>query len=57
MFLTPFMAGRVRRKLSGSLMSLNQGLEESLKDFFMSFNQDRLGAESATNDFIYGALF
>jgi hypothetical protein len=35
MFLTQFMAGRVRRKPSRSLMSLHQGPEESLKDFFM----------------------
>jgi hypothetical protein len=38
-------------------MSLHQGPEESLKDFFMRFNQARLDAESATDDFIYGALF
>jgi hypothetical protein len=56
-FLTQFMAGRVRRKPSGSLMSLHQGPEESLKNFFMRFNQERLGVESTTNDFIYGALF
>ncbi|XP_062155172.1 uncharacterized protein LOC133863226 [Alnus glutinosa] len=57
MFLTQFMAGRVRRKPSGSMMSLHQGPEESLKDFFMRFNQARFEAEAATNDFIYGALF
>jgi hypothetical protein len=57
MFLTQFMAGRVRRKPSGSLMSLHQGPEESIRDFFMRFNQARLEAEAATDDFIYGALF
>jgi hypothetical protein len=57
MFLTQFMAGRVRRKPSESLMSLHQGPEESLKDFFMRLNQARLKAETATDDFIYGALF
>jgi hypothetical protein len=57
MFLTQFMAGRVRRKPSGSLMSLHQRPEESLKDFFMRFNQARLEPEIATDDFIYGALF
>jgi hypothetical protein len=57
MFLMQFMAGRVRRKPSGSLMSLHQGPDESLKNLFMSFNQARLDAESATEDFIYGALF
>jgi hypothetical protein len=57
MFLTQFMAGRVRRKPSGSLMSLHQGLEESFKYFFMRFNQARLEAEAATKDFIYRTLF
>jgi hypothetical protein len=57
MFLTQFMAGRVRRKPSASLMSLHQGPEEYLKYFFMRFNQARLKAEAATDDFIYGALF
>jgi hypothetical protein len=56
-FLTQFMAGRVRRKPSGSLMSLHQGPEESLKYFFMRFNQARLEVEAATDDFIYGVLF
>lgn len=54
MFLTQFMAGRVRRKPSRSLMSLHQG---PLKDFFIRFNQAWLKAEAATDDFIYGALF
>jgi hypothetical protein len=57
MFLTQFMAERVSRKPSGSLMSLHQGSEESLKDFFMRFNQAWLEAETATDDFIYEALF
>jgi hypothetical protein len=57
MFLMQFMAGRVRRKPSGSLMSLHQGPEESLRNFFLRFNQARLEAETATDDFIYGALF
>jgi hypothetical protein len=56
-FLTRFMAERVRRKPSGSLMSLHQGPEESLRDFFMIFNKARLETETATDDFIYGALF
>jgi len=38
-------------------MSLHQGLEESLKYFFMRFNQAPLEAEAATDCFIYGALF
>jgi hypothetical protein len=38
-------------------MSLHQGPEDSLKDFFMRFNQARLEVEAATDDFINGALF
>lgn len=38
-------------------MSLHQGPEESLRNFFLRFNQARLEAETATGDFIYGALF
>lgn len=57
MFLTQFLVGRVRRKLAGSLMCLHQGPDESLKDYFRRFNQEKLGTESATEDFIYGALY
>lgn len=57
MFLTQFMAGRVKRKPSGSLMSLHQEPEESLKDLFIRFDHAWLKAEMATDDFIYGALF
>jgi len=57
MFQMQFMVGRVRRKPSGPWMSLHHGLEESLKNFFMKLNQARLDAESATDDFIYIALF
>ncbi len=38
-------------------MSLHQGPDESLKDYFKRFNQEKLGTKGATNDFIYGALF
>jgi hypothetical protein len=38
-------------------MSLHQDHDESLKDYFMRFNQEKLGTEGATDDFIYGALF
>jgi hypothetical protein len=38
MLLTQFLPRRVRRKPSGSLMSLYQDPDESLKDYFMRFN-------------------
>jgi hypothetical protein len=47
----------VRRKPARSLMSLHQGLDELLKDYFRRFNIEKLGTESATDDFIYGALY
>jgi hypothetical protein len=56
-FLTQFLVGRIRRKLAGSLMSLHQGPNESLKDYFKRFNLKKLGTESIIDDFIYGALF
>lgn len=57
MFLTQFLAGRVRRKPAGSLMSLHQGLNESLKDYLMRFNQKKLAIESPTDEFVYCSLF
>jgi hypothetical protein len=57
MFLTQFMAGIVRKKLVGSLMSLPQGPEESLKSFLMRFNQERLATEDGAKEFVYCALF
>lgn len=51
------MAGVVRKKLVGSLMSLRQGPEESLKIFLMHFNQERLATKNATEEFVYCALF
>jgi hypothetical protein len=57
MFLTQFMAGIVQRKPTGSLMSLHQGPEESLKNFLMHFNQERLTTEDSTKEFIHYTLF
>jgi hypothetical protein len=57
MFLTQFMAGIVRKKPGGSLMSLHQGCDESLKDFLLRFNQERLTTENPTEEFVHSALF
>jgi hypothetical protein len=48
MFLTQFMAGIVRRKPAGTLMSVQQGRDESFKEFLQRFNQARLTTESPT---------
>jgi hypothetical protein len=56
-FLAQFMSGRTKRKPQGYLFSERQGPNESLKDYLWRFNQEKLDTESATDDFIYGAIF
>jgi hypothetical protein len=57
MFLTQFMAGIVRRKPAGTLMSIQQGRDKSLKEFLQQFNQARLTTESPTEEFVHSALY
>jgi hypothetical protein len=57
MFLTQLMAGIVKKKHVGSLMSLHQGPDESLKDFLMRFNQEKIATKNLTEEFVYCALF
>jgi len=56
-FLAQFVSGRARRKPRGYLLSVQQGPNESLKDYLWRFNQEKLETESALDDFIYGAIF
>jgi len=56
-FLAQFVSGRARRKPRGYLLSVQQGPNESLKDYLWRFNQEKLNTESAPDDFIYGAIF
>jgi hypothetical protein len=51
------MVGIVRKKPVGSLISLRQGPEESLKSFLIRFNQERLATEGAIKEFVYCTLF
>jgi hypothetical protein len=51
------LAGRIRRRLSRYLMSLKEGHDESLKDYIMRFNQEKLAIESSIEEFIFVALF
>jgi hypothetical protein len=51
------VSGRIRRKTRGYLLSVRQGPNESLKDYLWRFNQEKLGMESAPDDFIYGSIF
>jgi hypothetical protein len=57
MFVTQFMAGVVRKKPAGTLMSIQQGRDESLKEFLQRFNQARLTTESLTEEFVHSALY
>jgi len=57
MFITQFMAGIVRKKPAGTLMSIQQGRDESLKEFLQRFNQARLTTESPTEEFVHSALY
>jgi hypothetical protein len=56
-FLAQFVSGRTIRKPRGYLLSVQQGPNESLKDYLWRFNQEKLETESAPDDFIYGAIF
>jgi hypothetical protein len=57
MFITQFMAGIMRRKPTGTLMSIQQGRDESLKEFLLRFNQERRTTESPTEEFVHSALY
>jgi hypothetical protein len=52
MFVTQFMAGIVRRKPAGTLMSIKQGRDESLKELLQRFT-----TESPTEEFVHSALY
>jgi hypothetical protein len=56
-FLAPFVSGIARRKPRGYLLSVQQGPNESLKDYLWRFNQKKLETESALDNFIYGVIF
>lgn len=57
MYLTQFMVGIVRRKPSGTLMSIQHRRDESLKEFFQRFNQASLTTESPTEKFVHSTLY
>jgi hypothetical protein len=57
MFITQFMVGIVRRKPAGTLMSIQQRRDESLKEFLQRFNQAKLTTESPTEEFVHSALY
>jgi len=55
--LGKFMAARVRKKPSRYLLTLQQGSDETLKDFVVCFNSERMIVEDPTDDMVYAALY
>jgi hypothetical protein len=55
-FLSQFLATRKRKKNPASLLSLVQGKNESLKDFMLKFNKEKLIVESLNEQTILDAL-
>jgi hypothetical protein len=46
LFLTQFLATRKRKKSVTCLLTLRQGKEETLKDFMLRFNKEKLEVDS-----------
>jgi hypothetical protein len=46
LFLTQFLATRKRKKNATCLLTMHQGNEESLKDFMLRFNKEKLEVDS-----------
>jgi len=51
------MAARMRKKSSGYLLTLQQGSNETLKDFMARFNSEKMTVEDPMNNMIFAALY
>ena len=56
LFLTQFLATRKRKKSVTCLLTLRQGKEETLKDFMLRFNKEKLEVDSPDDKTILNAL-
>jgi hypothetical protein len=56
LFLTQFLATRKRKKSVTCLLTLRQGKEESLKDFMLRFNKEKLEVDSPDDKTMLNAL-
>jgi hypothetical protein len=56
LFLTQFLATRKRKKNATCLLTMRQGKEESLKDFMLRFNKEKLEVDSPDDKTILNAL-
>ncbi|XP_059434412.1 uncharacterized protein LOC132167447 [Corylus avellana] len=57
LFLSQFLATRKTKKHSACLLSLHQGIEESLNDFMLRFNKEKLLVENQGDQTILSALW
>jgi hypothetical protein len=56
LFLTQFLATRKRKKNDTCLLTMRQGKEESLKDFLLHFNKEKLEVDSLDEKTMLNAL-
>jgi hypothetical protein len=56
LFLTQFLATRKRKNNATCLLTMRQGKEESLKDFMLRFNKEKLEVDSPDDKIILNAL-
>jgi hypothetical protein len=56
LFLTQFLATRKRKKNATCLLTLRQGKEESLKDFMLRFNKEKLEVDTLDDKTLLCAL-
>jgi hypothetical protein len=56
LFLTQFLATRKRKKNATCLLTLRQGKEESLKDFMLRFNREKLEVDAPDDKTLLCAL-
>jgi hypothetical protein len=56
LFLTQFLATRKRKKNATCLLTMRQGNEESLKDFMLRFNKEKLEVDSPDDKTMLNAL-
>ena len=56
LFLTQFLAMQKRRKNSAYMLCLQQGKDESLKDYMLRFNWEELTMEKVNDEMVLSAF-
>ncbi|XP_058077789.1 uncharacterized protein LOC131226109 [Magnolia sinica] len=57
LFLTQFISGKRSRKPNSYLLTIRQGLKESLKDYIARFNEEALQVEDYDDKMALAAVF